>query len=302
MVGTSSAAPAERVAAYIDGYNLYYGLREHGRRYLWLDLEALMQSLLKPGQELAAVRYFTARRRNDPPGEQRQQTYLNALSAHSRVLEIKYGRFQEKNRRCRNCNTSRLDYEEKESDVALARRRDLYTYWFDIGVGPVAENQIEALGGALESAGGIDATVQADHRGGIVMFSREADGALQAVISAVEDVRAAGMTVTGTREDLVVPEEIAARAKVTTSAVRYWILGERGPGDFPAPRVRHQRNSLYSWAEVSAWLAVAKLGAVDHAAAETARACALVNAALAVRDGMRALPAHDRPLLARLVG
>jgi hypothetical protein len=42
--------------------------------------------------------------------------------------------------------------------------------------------------------------------------------------------------------------------------------------------VRHPRNSLYSWAEVSAWLATAKLGEVDHAAAETARACALVNA------------------------
>jgi hypothetical protein len=66
--------------------------------------------------------------------------------------------------------------------------------------------------------------------------------------------------------------------------------------------VRQPRNSLYSWAEVSAWLAAAKLGEVDHAAAETARACALVNAALTVQDGMRELPAHDRPLLARFVG
>jgi hypothetical protein len=179
----------------------------------------------------------------------------------------------------------------------------MYTYWFDIEVsGPVTEDQVEALGDVLASAGGIDATVQAGERGGIITFSREADTALHAVISAVEDVRAAGMKATGAKEDLVVTEEIAARAKVTAAAVRYWITGERGPGDFPAPRVRHQRNSLYSWAEVSAWLAAAKLGEVDHAAAETARACALVNAALTVRDGMRDLPAHDRPLLARFVG
>lgn len=179
----------------------------------------------------------------------------------------------------------------------------MYTYWFDLDVGgPVSEDQIEALGDVLASAGGIDGTVQADHRGGIVRFSREADTALHAVISAVEDVRAAGMTVTGAKEDLVVTEEIAERAKVTAAAVRYWILAERGPGGFPAPRVRHPRNSLYSWAEVSAWLAAAKLGEVDHAAAETARACALVNAALTVRNGMRDLPAHDRPLLARFVG
>lgn len=179
----------------------------------------------------------------------------------------------------------------------------MYTYWFDLEVsGPVTEDQVEALGDALASVGGIDATVQADQRGGIVTFSREADSALHAVISAVKDVRAAGMKVTGAREDLVVTEEIAARAKVTAAAARYWILGERGPGGFPAPRVRHHRNSLYSWAEVSAWLATAKLGEVDHAAAETARACALVNAALTVRNGMRDLPAHDRPLLAKFVG
>ena len=179
----------------------------------------------------------------------------------------------------------------------------MYTYWFELEVsGPVTEDQVEALGDVLAPVGGIDATVQAGRRGGIVTFSREADSALHAVISAVEDVRAAGMTVTGAKEDLVVTEEIAARAKVTAAAVRYWVLGKRGPGGFPAPRVPHQRNSLYSWAEVSAWLAAARLGEVDHRAAEAARACALVNAALTVREGMRGLAAHDRPLLARFVG
>jgi hypothetical protein len=179
----------------------------------------------------------------------------------------------------------------------------VYTYWFELELrGPVTEEQVEALGDVLASARGIDATVQAGEQGGIVTFSREADTALQAVISAVEDARAAGLTVAGAKEDLVVTEEIAARAKVTAAAVRYWILGERGPGGFPGPRVRHQRNSLYSWAEVSEWLAVAKLGEVDHRAAEAARACALINAALTVRDGMRELPVHDRPLLARFVG
>lgn len=58
-------------AAYIDGFDLYFGIREKGRRYLWLDLEGLVQSLLKPHQQLVAVRYFTARVRNDPPAEQR---------------------------------------------------------------------------------------------------------------------------------------------------------------------------------------------------------------------------------------
>ncbi len=63
----------DRVVAYIDGFNLYFGLKAgHGRKYLWLDLEALAESLLRPGQELREVKYFTARLRDDPEGGRRQ--------------------------------------------------------------------------------------------------------------------------------------------------------------------------------------------------------------------------------------
>lgn len=106
--------------AYIDGFNLYHGLHEDGRRHLWLDLEGLVRSLLKPGQELVSVRYFTARVRNNPDSEQRQNMYLKALAAHGSILDIRYGRFQEKSMRCRRCTGSWTTYEEKESDVALA--------------------------------------------------------------------------------------------------------------------------------------------------------------------------------------
>jgi hypothetical protein len=175
-------------------------------------------------------------------------------------------------------------------------------YWFDIDVaGPVTDDDAEALGAVLSAAGGIDATLQAGDRGGIVMFSREADDAIQAIVSAIADVEAAGMTVTGVTEDRVVTEEIAQRAKVTTASVRYWVTGERGPGSFPEPAVKRQRASLYSWAEVSTWLAAARLGDVDHLAAEAARACVLIDAALTVRHGLRELPKHDRPLIAHLV-
>jgi hypothetical protein len=46
----------ERVKAYVDGFNLYHGLKtRHGRKYLWLDLQALAVRLLKPSQHLVAV-------------------------------------------------------------------------------------------------------------------------------------------------------------------------------------------------------------------------------------------------------
>ena len=73
----------------------------NGRKYLWLDLQALAESLLRAGQSLEQMRYFTARVRNDVAGGQRQSDYLDALNVHSPLVEIKDGRFQEKDRRCR---------------------------------------------------------------------------------------------------------------------------------------------------------------------------------------------------------
>jgi uncharacterized LabA/DUF88 family protein len=116
---TGATESIERVAAYIDGFNLYYGIHQGGRRHLWLDLEGLARSLLKPHQQLVAVRYFTAPVRDDPAALSRQQLYWNALSAHSSLLEIRVGRFQRKSKRCFSCNNSWFEYEEKESDVAL---------------------------------------------------------------------------------------------------------------------------------------------------------------------------------------
>lgn len=109
-----------KVIAYIDGFNLYFGLRAgYGHRYLWLDVEALASTLLKPGQELVGVRYFTARVRNDPPAEHRQGTYLSALSTRPLTTVIE-GRFQKKRTKCRGCATTWKTYEEKETDVSIA--------------------------------------------------------------------------------------------------------------------------------------------------------------------------------------
>jgi uncharacterized LabA/DUF88 family protein len=110
-----------RVAAYVDGFNLYFGLKaKHQRKYLWLDLQALAASLLLPGQALEHVTYFTARVRNKPDSEQRQSDYLDALVEHSPLVTVVDGRFQEKHRQCRSCGTTWTVYEEKETDVNIA--------------------------------------------------------------------------------------------------------------------------------------------------------------------------------------
>ncbi len=109
-----------QVRAYIDGFNLYHGLRQDGRRYLWLDLDALAVSLFKPGQRLDSVQHFTARVRNDPPAKQRQADYLDALSAYSPRVTVVEGRFQRKTQSCKQCRAEWTTYEEKETDVSIA--------------------------------------------------------------------------------------------------------------------------------------------------------------------------------------
>ena len=49
----------KRVIAYIDGYNLYYGLLK-GTPHKWLDLVSFVKSFLRPDQELVGIKYFTA--------------------------------------------------------------------------------------------------------------------------------------------------------------------------------------------------------------------------------------------------
>jgi uncharacterized LabA/DUF88 family protein len=110
-----------RVAVYVDGFNLYFGLKAtYGRKYLWLDLQALAASLLRPGQTLEQITYFTARVRNDPEGQRRQSDYLDALASYSSRVTVVDGRFQEKPRRCRDCGAAWTVYEEKETDVNIA--------------------------------------------------------------------------------------------------------------------------------------------------------------------------------------
>lgn len=115
-----SGSTLVRVTVYVDGFNLYFGLRAaFGRRYHWLNLQTVAHDLVPPGDSLEAIKYFTARIRNDPPAEHRQDIYLQALDAYAPRLEIIEGRFQKKQVRCRGCQQRWVTYEEKESDVHL---------------------------------------------------------------------------------------------------------------------------------------------------------------------------------------
>jgi hypothetical protein len=109
------------VIAYIDGFNLYHGLKDRfGHRYLWLDLVEVVRRL-RPKDSLVAVKYFTAAVRNDPQAQARQRDYISALSAQSGpLLQIVRGRYQAKHLSCHRCGAMWTSYEEKETDVNIA--------------------------------------------------------------------------------------------------------------------------------------------------------------------------------------
>ena len=112
---------SQRAIVYIDGYNLYHGLRAaYGARYKWLDVQALSESLLQPGMQLIAVKYFTAITKNTVRSRQRQEVYLKALQAHCDKLEIYYGRFLSKLQTCGKCDEQFTRFEEKKTDVNIA--------------------------------------------------------------------------------------------------------------------------------------------------------------------------------------
>jgi len=113
----------DRVIAYVDGFNLYFGLKDSGwKRYYWLNVQALALSLLTPNQQLVATKYFTARvsaTKHDPDKPRRQNTYLEALETLA-DLRILYGSYLPKYIDCNNCGRGWNTFSEKGTDVNIA--------------------------------------------------------------------------------------------------------------------------------------------------------------------------------------
>ncbi len=136
MLARQTATPL-RVIVYVDGFNLYFGLKtKNYRRYYWLDIERLAGNLLRAGQELVRVKYFTADLKGGNDKWRRQQVFLDALLTHARQLDIIRGHYLLKQRRCRKCGYSMEVPEEKKTDVNIATHMmtDAFQDCFDIAM------------------------------------------------------------------------------------------------------------------------------------------------------------------------
>ena len=108
----------EKVIVYIDGFNLYFGIKSKFPHAKWLNMWGLAESLLKQTQELVEVKYFTSRVSNNPSKEKRQDDYLNVLK--TTPIKIFYGQYKSKPITCKSCGHSWANNEEKMTDVNIA--------------------------------------------------------------------------------------------------------------------------------------------------------------------------------------
>lgn len=109
-----------RVITYIDGFNLYFGLKaKKWRRYMWLDLCEFAEGLLLKDQTLEHVKYFTSRVRGNVGKQERQSAYLDALTT-LKNLTIYWGRYQPDEKRCDKCGHYAYHPQEKKTDVNIA--------------------------------------------------------------------------------------------------------------------------------------------------------------------------------------
>jgi uncharacterized LabA/DUF88 family protein len=141
----------QRVISYLDGFNLYFGLKAKGWRDLyWLDVHALSARLLKPHQSLIQSNYFTSRVSGSPDKVRRQTAYIEALQTLP-SCRLHFGHYLSTPRTCRRCHFTENVPTEKMTDVniATALLTDAFQDHFDTALLVTADSDLTAPIGAV---------------------------------------------------------------------------------------------------------------------------------------------------------
>jgi hypothetical protein len=111
---------------------------------------------------------------------------------------------------------------------------------------------------ALLGSGCDDGTIAMRLGRPYITFSRRAPSMKDAILSAIENVRGAGIRADVLRVDycnLVTQADIARKINRSRQLVHQYMMGERGPGGFPPPACGIAEDvPLWYWCEVAYWL------------------------------------------------
>lgn len=107
----------KKVNVYIDGFNFYFGLKsKRWKKYYWLDIVQFFESLMKQGQVLENVYYFTASQKSKSKKE--RQDLLFQANKQNPKFKLVYGKFLFKKMKL-DGKIHRIP-EEKQTDVNIA--------------------------------------------------------------------------------------------------------------------------------------------------------------------------------------
>lgn len=108
-----------RYCFYIDGFNVYYSLNTRRfQKYKWLDYRKVAEGVVKAGDKIAGIFYFTTLVEWKPDSVIRHKQYIKAL--RSVGVDAVFGRFMQKKVRCHLCGGYYKTREEKQTDVNIA--------------------------------------------------------------------------------------------------------------------------------------------------------------------------------------
>ncbi len=110
----------QRVAVFIDGFNLYHAIKALRVEHLkWLSLRKLSEEFASAPQfTIDHLFYFSAYATWIPDALIRHRKYIKALKEEGTTVVL--GKFKKKDRKCPACHTRWKGHEEKETDVNIA--------------------------------------------------------------------------------------------------------------------------------------------------------------------------------------
>lgn len=101
----------QRVIAYVDGFNFYFGLKSRKwRKYYWLDYVRFFESQIRSYQELVEVNYFSARPLDNEKAD--RQDLLFTANRLNPKFKLHLGKYLKKDKQCPYCSKMIHSFEE----------------------------------------------------------------------------------------------------------------------------------------------------------------------------------------------
>ena len=110
-----------RYCFYIDRFNVYYSLHNRRfRKYKWLNYREVAKGIIKTGDSITGIFYFTPFVQWKPDSFVRHKQYIKSLRFV--LIETLFCRFMQKKSRCHICVRYYTTSEVKQTDVNIALR------------------------------------------------------------------------------------------------------------------------------------------------------------------------------------